>query len=254
MSYITDPKGAQFSLFQTYNTIDAQTMCGQRFNTEDGREVVLVLNGTTALVAGVLVQNKPIVAADQGLTTTVYTATNITTGKPATLTVTAGGTVTANEYALGKAIVASGTGIGQTLKIASNTAATSTNPIIITLEDQPVVALDTSSVINLISQEYSGVVINPTTHTSGVAGATLYAIPATTGTLGTTSYVPSYGFVVTRGVIGILNQGGTAIGLGLSTSASVPGATATVAATTNQLGFAFQAGTDAAVSATFINL
>lgn len=254
MSYLTDPKGAQFSLFQTYNTIDAQTMCGQRFNLEDGREVVIILNSSGAtLVAGNLIQQTPVVAADQGLATTAFTPVNTTTGQPATLIVTAGGTVTANEYQLGVAIVTSGTGIGQTLKVASNTAATISNPIVITLEDNPVVALDTTSVINLIKQQYSNVVIHPTTSTAAPAGVTLYAIPASTGTQFTAGYIPSYGFIQTKGIVACLNQGGTAAGLGLA-HGSVAGSVATVAATTNQVGSAYQAGVDGAVSAIEINL
>lgn len=254
MSYLTDPKGMQFSLFQTDNNLGDQTMCGQRFHTEDGREVVLVNNGLVALTSGVLIQHSPIVATDQTLTTVSYSPVNPQTNLPAQIVVTSGGTVATSQYQGGFAIVKSGTGAGQTLRISNNTASTVSNPLTITLEDQPVVALDATSVINLIAAPYTAVVINPTTATASPAAVTLYPIPASVGTLGTLTYAPQYGFALVQGITAGLNQGGTAVGLGLEPSTSVAGALATVAATGNQVASAYQAGVDTDYGAVFVNL
>ena len=244
MSYITDTKGGQFSLFQTDTNAGDITMVGQRFATNDGREVVLAQAGAASLASGVLVQNAALVANHQNIAVTAYAAASVSAGTPATATATLGATAaTLNQYSGGFAIVNAGTGIGQTLQIAGNTAAALSTACTFTFADAPLVALDTSSKLCIIPAPYTGLVINPTTPTNSFAGVTLYPIAAA-----------SYGFIVARGIASCLNDGGTTIGLGIAPSASVAGAAATVAATTNQIGFAAQTGVTTESRAVYVNL
>lgn len=253
MSFISDFKSAPFSLFGVLGGItstDASnaTLCGVKFNTTDDRVVTLVQNGGTALVSGVLVQSPASIGANHtGLTlsTAAIGATQITA--------TLGGTaVTANQYQGGKLVISAGTGIGQTLRILSHPAQTSTSgTVVLTLEDPLSVATLTSdSKGSLTLPQYgsangatfttSGVIVVPAgTLTGRVIGATLYPIPASSAT------VLQYGFIVTNGAAGVLNQGTTAVGLDLMPSASVAGAVCTyVVATKCRVGTSTVAGED----------
>lgn len=276
MSYISDYKGSNFALFQTSTDPSNLTDCGQKFQTADGREVALVQNGATALVAGNLIQHSAIVANHQNLTVTAFSAgtpasnynttTVITnqTSSPATVTVTLGATkLNVGQYNGGYAVVNAGTGIGQTLRIRSNPAAVSSGTgVIITLEDSPIVALDTSSKICLIAQPYTAVVINPITATASPAGVTLYAIPASTlntydatsGAL-TATGTYSYGFIATRGVVSCLSDASVAaVGLGIMSSTTTAGTITVATATGNRVGVAYQTGISAEARTVDIHL
>lgn len=250
MSYISDFKSPPISLFgvnggTTSTDASLATLVGAKFRSADDRTFALVQNGGSALVSGVLVQSPASIGANHtGLTcaTASIGATQIT--------VTLGGTaVTANQYAGGYAVVSAGTGIGQTLRIASHPAQSSTSgTVVLTLEDPLSVATAVAdSKVSLTLPQYGGpngtnvsthgVVVCPTTLTGRVIGATVYPIPASTTT------VPSYGFIQTNGPVGVLNQGGTAIGLDVMPSASVAGAVCTyVAATSSRVGTSTVAG------------
>ncbi len=250
MSYISDFKSTPFALFGinggiTSTDASVVTMVGQRFSTADGREFVLVQNGASALVSGRLVQAPASIGANHtGLTcaTAAIGATQIT--------VTLGGTaVTANQYAGGYAVVSAGTGIGQTLRIASHPAQSSTSgTVVLTLEDPLSVATAVAdSKVSLTLNPYGsqngtnvathGVIVSPTTATGATIGATVYPIPASSTT------VPTYGFIQTRGPVAVLNDSGTAIGLDVMPSSSVAGAVVTyVAATRNRVGTSTVAG------------
>lgn len=252
MSYIADFKSAPISLFgvnggNTSTDTSLATLCGAEFQSADGRRFTLVQNGAVALVSGVLVQGPASIGANHtGLTlsTAAIGATQITA--------TLGGTaVTANQYAGGYLVISAGTGIGQTLRIASHPAQTSTSgTVVLTLEDPLSVATATSdSKGSLTLPQYGssngaaitthGVVVCPTTLTGRVVGATVYPIAAST------SSVATYGFIQTRGAVGVLNQGTTAIGLDLMPSASVAGAVCTyVVATKCRVGTSTVAGED----------
>ena len=254
MSYISDKDSAPISLFGVNGgntTTDASlaTLVGAKFNTPDGRVFVLVQNGGTALVSGVMVQSPATIGANHTGLAVVGLATANPIGSTS-ITVTLGGTlVTANQYAGGFAVVSAGTGIGQTLKIASHPAqSTTTGNVVLTLEDPLSVAItSTDSKVSLTLPQYgsqngtdvttSGVIIAPSTPTGRIIGATIYPIPASTST------VPTYGFIQTSGACAVLNQGGTTIGLGLSIG-SVSGSLATAAATTARHAVATVAGED----------
>lgn len=253
MSYISDFKSAPIDLFgstggTTSTDASLGTLCGVKFDGSDGRQYTLVQNGGSALVSSVLVQSPASIGANHtGLTL----STAVIGAK--TITATLGGTaVTANQYAGGFLVISAGTGIGQTLKISSHPAQTSTSgTVVLTLEDALSVATLTSdSKGSLTLPQYgssngatfttSGVVVVPAgTLTGRVIGATLYPIPASSTT------VLTYGFIQTKGAIGVLNQGTTAVGLDLMPSASVAGAVCTyVVATKCRVGTSSVAGED----------
>ncbi len=250
MSYISDFQSSPISLFGVnggITTTDASlgTLVGAKFRADDDRVFALVQNGATALVSGVLVQSPASIGANHtGLTlsTVAIGATQITA--------TLGGTaVTANQYAGGFLAISAGTGIGQTLKIASHPAQTSTSgTVVLTLEDPLSVATLTSDSkgsltlpqygsANGVAVTTSGVVVSPTVATGRTIGATIYPIPASTST------VPTYGFIITNGPVAVLNDSSTAIGLDVMPSSSVAGAVVTyVVATRNRVGTSTVAG------------
>lgn len=261
--YITDPKGAQFGLYKTDTDPSDFTMCGQRFHTEDGTELVLFQNAATALVSGVLTQHSPIVANHQNIAVVTYTDTNVTTGLPATITATLGATVAnAQQYQGGYAVVNAGPGIGQTLKIASSSPTAASGVITLTLENNSAVTLTSSSRLDLIAQPYTANVISPTTPTAGVSCETCYPVPAsvantydgTSGVLLTTG-TPQFAFGVVKGITSALSDVSiAAVGLGIARSTTTAGAVTVQAATLACIGEAYQAGVSAEARAVRLNL
>ena len=266
MSRITE-KGAtgQIEVFTTSTDTTLDTLCGSRYDTSDGRTFVLVQNGGSALAAGKLVQSVPNTANHIGLTVVSFTAYSANGNVPAQVVLTCGGTgVLPGEYAGGYAIVSTGTGAGQTLKIANNTGQTATTGnTTVTFENpdgQNMTALvAASSTVSLFRNPYgsgnggtastgvvnnstNGVVINPTTTTGTIVGASVYPIAASSST------VPTYGLIQTNGLAAMLNHSGTTIGLNVGNSTQstpVAGAVETYSAANNTLvGYAVQAGTD----------
>jgi len=260
MSFFSQ-KGATSPLpfAQTSNDTALGTLTGARFETSDGREFVLVQNAGTALAQGKLVQGPAAISNHQSLVTSTQAIGDTT------VTVTLGGTaVTANQYAGGFIFFSEGTGLGQTLKIKSHPAQTSTTgTVVITLEDPIQVATATASTKSFLylnpfgsangaDVRTSGVVICPTTLTGRIIGVSSYPIPASTTT------VPSYGFVQYKGDVAVLNHSGTTIGLNVGNSvASTPvaGAVETYSAAANTLvGTATVAGTDTKYAIVTLNI
>jgi hypothetical protein len=237
-------QGAPFSLFQTSTDASLATLVGAKFDAADGREFVLVQNAGTALASGKLVQGPAQIANHQNLVSSTQAVGDTQ------ITVTLAGTaVTANQYAGGQVVINAGTGAGQTLKIASHPAqASTTGTVVLTLEDPIQVATataDTKSCLRLnpygsangTDVRTSGVIVCPTTLTGQVIGASFYPIAASTTT------VPTYGFIQTRGPLALLNDANTAIGLDLMPSSNTAGAAMTyVAATSTRVGTAIEAG------------
>lgn len=239
---------APLELFQTSTDQSLATIAGVKFASSDSREFVIVQNAGTAIVAGNLIQGPAKLANHQNIAVVTFTAYSANGNIPASVTATLGATLaTKNQYMGGYAVVNAGTGIGQTLKIASNSAGTSSGVLTITFEDSPAVALDNTSKLCLVLNPYgsysgtdfrtSGAIVCPTTLTGQVIGVSLYAIPATTTT------VLEYGLIQTRGPIACLNDANTAIGLDLMPSTNTAGAVATyVVATSSRVGTSTQAG------------
>ncbi len=221
------------------------TLVGSKYDTADGRTFALIQNAGVALVSGVLVQGPVAIGANH----TGLTLSTAAIGATA-ITATLGGTaVTANQYAGGFLVVSAGTGIGQTLQIASHPAQTSTSgTVVLTLADPIKVATLTSDSkgtlvlsqfgsANGVDVRTSGCVVCPVTATGPVLGVTVSPIAASTTT------VPSYGFVQTWGPVACLNDATTAIGLDLMPSTNTAGAVMTyVVATRSRVGTATVAG------------
>lgn len=203
------------------------TMCGVRFNTSDGKQVVLARNAATAIGSGLLVQAPAEITAFNNLAMTVPTATPATAGTYAIL-VTNGATVlNVNQFALGYAIVSAGTGLGQTLQISSHQPAAASGTFIVTLIDPIQVTLDATSTITLVPNPYINCVVSATGLTGTAIGATFYAVSASTaqvfnGTSGalTTNGTPVYAFLGCHGIWGIRADATATPAVGLPASAS----------------------------------
>ena len=219
---------------------NAFTYVGQKFDTSDGRVLTFVQNGAVALAAGVLCQAPAEVTAFQKLAMTVPTAYPATAGTFQIL-VTNGSTVLkVNQFQQGYAIVSSGTGIGQTFKIASHAPAANAATFVVNLEDPIQTTLDATSKISLLYNPYIGIIITPiTTATGGPAGVTIAPIAASTaatydGTSGalTANGTAQYGLIATKGPVSCLIDNtvtnvGYPLGVGKTTAGTLGVATLT---------------------------
>lgn len=258
MSQLSDYKSAPFALYSTTSAttspvnsdVSLGTLCGVRFQSSDGREFVLVQNGGSALVSGVVVQGPPAIANTGGLSP----ATSGTTGYSASFPIVAaiGGfqiqlatgatAVLAGQFQGGYLNVVEGTGLGQTMKIANNTVASSTSATVITTEDPFTTATDSTSRYTLTLNPYgsdngtnfstNGVIISPATTLTGLPiGVTCYPIPASTAT------VDSFGFIQTKGPVACLGSSTVALGLDVCVPSGTAGAHTTyVVATGPRIG------------------
>lgn len=173
-----------------------------------GNRYRFVKAGGTALVPGKLQQAAAEVTNHQGLTPAAAAigATSVT--------VTLGATAaTANQYAGGWLVVTVTPGQGYKYLISSHPAADSGASLVVTLEDAIVVALTTSSRVDLVANPYSGVIVNPTTLTAAPVGAAVTAVTA--------AY---FGWIQDGGVASILADGANAVGSNLVASNAVAGA------------------------------
>lgn len=233
--------------FQTSTDLTNATYVGQRIDLNDGRQVRIIQNGGAILAPGKTCMGPVPIANWQNLTTVSYTAPSTTGSTPAQAqaVVTLGGTaVLVNEWMGGYAVVYTGTGAGQILAIASNTAqATTTGNTTITFGDAPVTALDATSTISILLNPAGSLYgTNYTTHGAVVTSATLsaqgpilgvgfYSIPASTATVAT------YGVVATKGIWAVLSHSGSTSGLDIGASVGVAGAVDTyVVASNSRLG------------------
>ena len=241
MSYISDKDSAPLSLFgvnggNTSTDASISTLVGAKFNTPDGRVFVLAQNGGTALTQGTVIQSPVQSTAFQTLSPATTSTTGYSASYPIVAAIgglviqlaTAGTAVLANEFTGGLLTVVYGAGVGQTLKVSSNTAASTTSAFTVTLEDAFSVATDSTSRYTLTTNPYGslngtdntthGVVVqvaSGSAQTGVPIGVTIYPIAASTAT------VPTYGFLQTKGACGVLGTDTAAVGtlLGISTTA-----------------------------------
>lgn len=173
-----------------------------------GNRYRFVKAGGTALVPGKLQQAAAEVTDNQGLTPAAAaigaTSVTVTLGSSA---------VTANQYAGGWLVVTITPGQGYKYLISSHPAADAAATCVLTLEDAIVVALTTSSRVDLVANPYSGVIVNPTTATSAPVGAAVSAITA--------AY---FGWVQDGGVASLLSDGGATVGTAQVASNGTAGA------------------------------
>lgn len=186
-------------------------LLNSKWKTSNGQILTLVSNSANAQAAGTLLQSSAEITAFQKLAMTVPTAYPATVGLKQIL-VTNGATVLKeNLFRGGYAVVAAGTGIGQTFEIASHEPAANAGTFVVTLKDPIQTTLDATSKISLVANPAKDVIIMPTTPTGVPVGVTLYAMPASTaptydGTSGAlvTAGTPQYGFVVSHGPVSCL--------------------------------------------------
>ena len=189
----------------------AQHNLGELVHTNDGRAFRYCKAGGTALAPGKLQQssaqdtgdhNLAIAAASAGATEIVTTGTV---------------TVTANQYAGGFVTIADDAGEGYMYRIDSHAAATAA-VVTLKLSDPIVVALTTDTTIDILKNPYDGVIINPTTISSSVAGVAVKALTA--------AY---YGWLQVSGPASVLDDGGLAVGITVCASDNVAGAVEAIA-------------------------
>lgn len=228
------------------------TLCGQKFDTSDGRTLTLVQNGTVALVSGKVVATPAEVTAFEKLAMTVPAAYPATAGTTQIL-VTNGATVLKqNQFAQGYLVTASGTGLGQTFKIASHAPAAASATFVVTLEDAIITALDATTTVSLIANPYIGIIVKPASASGSPVGVAIYPIAASTaatydGTSGllTANGVAQYGLIQSKGPVGCLIDTTTNVGYPLGASASVAGAlTVATLTTVPQIAISMQTQTD----------
>ena len=240
------------------------TLVGSKWSTDAGQTLTLVSNAATALVAGVLVQNAAEVTAFEKMAITVPTAVPATAGTYAVYVTNGATKMNINQFAGGQLIVAAGTGIGQTLTIASHTAAVATSGFItVTLVDPIQTTLDATSKVSFVYPNGKSVVIMPTTPTGVAVGVTVYPMPAsvapvydgTAGTL-TTAGTPVYGFVVSHGPVGcLIDSSVTNVGYPLGQKCATAGCLGIATLTTSpQIAISMQTLTSAQVGAVYMLL
>ena len=190
------------------NTATPMTTIGSKAVSSDGRAFRYVKAGATALVPGKLQQAPAEVTNHQNL---VPSAAAI---GDTSVTVTLGATAaTANQYAGGWLVGTETPGEGQQYKIKSHPAADASATLVLTLEDPLVVALTSSSHLDLVPNPYNGVIVNPTTASSSVVGVAVFAITAA-----------QYGWIQVSGPANTLADGALTVGTSLVASNAVAGA------------------------------
>ena len=149
-------------------SLTQQVDLGARATTGDGRYYRYMLNGAANTVAGKVYQGP---AQD---TTNLNPSGGLTPAAAAigatSITITSSLTNTLNVVAGGFATIAVTPGQGYTYKIKGNTAVSAAANMVVTLEDPLVIALTTSSRVNLYQNPYNGIVIAPATMTNTIVG------------------------------------------------------------------------------------
>lgn len=234
--------------------LSLDSVCGVRFNTDDGRQVVLARNAATAIGSGLLVQAPAEVTAFNNLAMTVPTAYPATAGSYQLL-VTNGATVlNQNQFAGGYLITNLDTGAGQTLQIASHGGGSNAGTFVVTLVDPIQVTLDATTNVTLVPNPYINTVVSATGLTGTAVGSTFYAVSASTaatfsGTTGvqTAAATPVYYFLGVHGIWGIKADGTStpAVGLPVSASTTTAGNYTVFTAAKQYIGNAAGTGTSA---------
>lgn len=198
------PMTAPVPLFnQTTSANEIQL--GAKFYDQAGNEYTWAKAGAVALVAGNLLQAAAEVTNHQNCAPTATASIGATS-----VTITLGATAaTANQYAGGWMVVTETPGEGYKYLISSHPAADSGATLTLTLSDALQVALTTSSHVDLVPNQYDGVIANPTTATSNPVGVATDIIA-----------IGGYGWIGTRGVFPVLADAGAAIVVGTSIVAS----------------------------------
>lgn len=202
---------------------------GAKVSTDDGRVFRYVKAGSSALVAGTVVDGPATVANHTNVTVASAASAGDTT-----ITVTLGATAaTANQYAGGVIVINDVDGQGYTYGIKSHPAADASASLTVTLDDnEPVVeALTTSSQATLVANQYNGAVIHPTTEAGVPIGVAVTDLTAS-----------SYGWIQTRGPVSALCGATTGIGLSCAASDTTAGSYEVGDGILPPIGYAIAAG------------
>lgn len=192
---------------------------GAMVHTNKGQVLRYCKAGATALVMGKLQQ-----ASAEDTSNHQALAVAVSSAGDLSITTTATVTLAANALAGGILTVESATtGAGQMLGIKSHPAA-SAAVVTFQLEDAVAVATTGTVLVDAIPNPYSGVVVQPTTRTSGPVGVAVFNITA--------SY---FGWLGVAGTFPVLAAGALTVGLHVVSSGSVAGAVSTVADGANEL-------------------
>lgn len=226
----TDPTSATTSILLPLGAVA---------ETRDGRVFRWAKAGAADLVAGNTIQSAAFL--------TNHTVMGISTPTAALggrlgdtyVTATPGATAgAANLYAEGWMAVSITPGLGYTYQVSSHAAITSSVAFQINLmsSDGFIVALTSSSKVDLVHNRFQNVIQFPvTTQTGSLAGVAPYIITTAQN-----------GWLQTKGPCAVLNKGTTAVGLTVGCPGSVAGGCVVFAvATTALLGHIMQTGVDA---------
>jgi len=209
--------------------------------TEDGRKFRYCKVGGPALVAGDVIQSPAEDTYEESLAPTAAAigATQVT--------VTTGAAVTAGLFEGGYMVVTNTPGNGTYYKIKRHDVTSGAASCVITLYQPLIVALTSSSRVDLIKDPYNGVIQNPSTSSGCIVGVAVKALTA--------NY---YGWIQTGGVCSVLAGGTVGVGkivvanLGTAASAIVGANTATE--TMPLLGRAVASGTNGENCAVYLQL
>ena len=192
----------------TDNSATAEHNLGELVRSPDGRTYRYARAGEL-LVPGTLLQAPAEITNHQNLTPAAAAigATSVT--------VTLGGTAaTANQYAGGYLVGTETPGEGQMYLIKSHPAQTNgSGTLAIEISDPIVVALTSSSHVDLVLNQYSGVIINPASASSNPVGVAVTAITAS-----------QFGWIQVGGVANILADGTVTVGTAVVASNATAGA------------------------------
>lgn len=191
------------------NSSSDVTQLGALATTGDGRYYRFAQAGAVALVPGKLQAPAAEVTANENLTAVAAAIGAVSLASTSTVT------VTANQYTGGYAIITAGTGLGYQYQIGTHAAFTSAAPTF-NLVDPILVALDTTSRIDLVPNNYASIIVNPATATANPVGVAVAATP-----------ISGYGWLQVRGVATVLADGTVTVGTSVCASASVAGAVKT---------------------------
>lgn len=214
MSLYTGFPATEAGIPITANDENPSQALGQMIYGNDGRKFVYAKAGASALVRGQVVQSAAEDTGDQNIAaaTAVSGASGYNSAGQFTL-VTAAMTVTKNQYAGGYVAVSVTPGLATYYRIASHQAFSAAAATFL-LEDEIQVTLTTSSRLDFIPNPYNGVVVNPTTATSSIAGVAVSALTA--------GY---YGWLQVAGPCPVTNDaaGALTVGVAVMASSSVAG-------------------------------
>lgn len=198
---------------------------GTYMETNDGRGFRYFLNGGTSTVPGKIYQSPAQDTTNQNPSGGLAVAASAIGATTVTLT----GSLTLAANLLAGALLGTDVtpGQGYTYLIQSNTAVAAAANAVVTLADPLIIALTTSSKVVIQLNPYNGCIVLPTTATGAPVGVSPFIVTNA-----------QYGWLQTHGPAAVLNDSGTAVGLGLAPSAATAGSVKTMAATLAQVGYA----------------